>query len=123
MSDRETNERVVRESIDAVNRGDEDALVAFSAPDVTLWARRSAITGPFQGHAGARAFLADNRASFAAFRIDVEQLHSLDDERVEVKGLVIVVGHDGVTGEVATRIIYRLRDGLLFEVRDMSTAE
>src|SRR5437868_1658435 len=99
MSDREANERTVRESVDALNRGDAEALIALSAPDVILWARRSAITGPFRGHDGARAFVADNQASFATFRLDIEVLRSLDDEHVEARGTVTVVGHDGVTGE------------------------
>jgi ketosteroid isomerase-like protein len=107
----------VRAGIDAFNRGDLDAALADTLPDVELHVFLTPETEVARGHAEVRQMWDERREIFERFRVEADDL-------VEVGTCVIAIGH--LVGapapgspEISMPIaqVYRLQDGLLREVR------
>jgi ketosteroid isomerase-like protein len=115
----EENVEVVRKLIDAVNRGDIEAVLETFDPDVTFEPLRASVQGTYRGHAGIREWLADTRESFAAFRLDVPDVRDLGDDRVLSIGSLHVRGQgSGAETEVPTAGLATLRNGKVVRLKD-----
>src|SRR3954469_21598061 len=83
----EENVALARKAIDALNRGDFDALLAFLRPDVA-WEALEGVAGIgelYRGRAGVREWfelLGENAG--AGCHIEIEQITDLGDDRVVI---------------------------------------
>jgi ketosteroid isomerase-like protein len=118
------NVEVFRAAMDAINRGDAEALVALCHPEGLVQALRSPVEGAYEGREGARRFVVDNRENFASFRADYPDLHTLEDGRVLAIGRVYIRGRASeIETDVASAGIAVIRDGLLYRWWDYGDAE
>jgi ketosteroid isomerase-like protein len=113
----EENVALARRAIDALNRGDLDALGAFLNPDVT-WEALEGVVGIaelYRGRAGVREWIALMwKNAEEGVHIEIEQITDLGDDRVFVA--VIVTGRrrdSGVPFEYRTWQLLRFADGLI----------
>ena len=74
------NTELVREVIDALNRGDVDGMLARLDPDFE-WTplEDSPIAGTHRGHARVRRYVEDWLSTFDGLRLETEELTELDD--------------------------------------------
>jgi ketosteroid isomerase-like protein len=91
----------VQQGLEAVNRGDLDALLSLYAPDAVFDFSQRGV-GTFEGSAALRGFLNDYWGSFDDLAFELEETHVLDN------GAVLAVVSQwarpiGVTGHVHTR--------------------
>jgi ketosteroid isomerase-like protein len=115
----EENLEVTRRGVEAVNGGDDDAVVETFHPDVVFEPRRASMQGTYRGHAGVREWLADTRENFAAFRLVITDRRDLGDDRVLSIGTLYVRGQgSGVETEVPTAAIAAFRDGTIVSLKD-----
>ena len=81
----EENVALARKAIDALNRRDYDALVAFLSPDV-VWEALEGISGIgelYRGRAGVREWIAlMSENTEGGFHTGIEQMADLGDDRV-----------------------------------------
>jgi ketosteroid isomerase-like protein len=109
-----SNRDVLRRGIGAMNRGDVEGMLAESADDVVIWARRSAVAGEYRGHDGVRRLLADNVENFEAYRVDYTDVRDLGDDRLLVIGTVhIKVRGGGVATDAPSAGIAEFENGKL----------
>jgi len=81
------NARLVHESLSAMERGDIDAIVAISDPDVEFVNPPTAVEpGTRHGHDGLRIGLGGMLEAFAGLRIEAQRIVDLGD-RVVVTGV------------------------------------
>jgi ketosteroid isomerase-like protein len=104
--------------VEALNRADIVAVLPLVSEDVVLIAARSAVQGPYLGHAGVRDFLADNAQSFEVFRMQVSEVRDLGDELVVVGTIRIRGRGGGVETDVPVGGIARFADGKLTHWED-----
>ena len=84
---RSENERLVRESLSAMERGDLDAIVAISHPEVEFVNPPTAVEpGTRHGHDGLRVGLGGMLEAFEDVQIEPHRIIDLDD-RVVVTGV------------------------------------
>jgi ketosteroid isomerase-like protein len=87
----EENVALARKAIDALNRSDYDAVLAFLSPDV-VWEALEGLSGIgelYRGRAGVRewiALMAENTEE--GFHTEIEQMADLGDERVFIAVVV-----------------------------------
>ena len=72
--------------VDAVNRADDDELVALTSSDVQILAARSALEGAYTGRAGVRRWVEGLRDQVAGYELVIEDLRPAGAERVLVLG-------------------------------------
>ena len=66
-----------RRSVEAANRGDFDAMMSFSAPDVVWDLNPLGGLGTFEGHPAIRGFLEDWHANYEELEIAPEEILDL----------------------------------------------
>ena len=114
----------VRSGIDAYNRGDAEALVELSDPDVTMVPIRALLEGTeYRGHEGVRRFLADMDEDWTEREV-------IADEMREVGGRVLVLGSFRAVGRASGSEVRHplawiavVRDGLLVGLRAYTDPE
>ncbi|HEX2129910.1 MAG TPA: nuclear transport factor 2 family protein [Solirubrobacterales bacterium] len=110
--------------MDAINRGDAEALIAVTDPEAVSEPLRMSVEGAYRGHEGARRFLADNAESFEDFRADYTELRELDDDRVLATGTIHVRGRGSeIETDVPTAGIATFRKGRILHWKDYGDAE
>ncbi len=103
------NVEVVRRSVDAVNRGDIDGVLALIDSDAEL---HSAIIGGaegsvYRGHDGFRKWFAESTASFEQLETQLTEFRTVDDRviafgRIHARGRESGLELDSETGWVFT---------------------
>jgi ketosteroid isomerase-like protein len=112
------NVEAFRLGIEAITRGDVEAVLGVTHPDAVVEPRRAATEGVFVGHAGARQFLADTAETFDLFQPEFSDIRDLGD-RVLAIGSIRVRGRgSGLETEISTAAIAEYRDGLLWRFKD-----
>ena len=113
------NRESLRRSVDAFNRGDLEAWLDTIHPDVSFAPISASIEGVYRGHAGIRAWFADNRDGFETFRVDYADVHDLADERLLVIGTIHLRAREsGIETDVPTAALATYSDGLLIHWKD-----
>src|SRR3954462_9653887 len=113
------NVEIVRRSEEALNSGNDEAVIEVFDPDVVFEPRRASVQGTYRGHAGIRDWLADTRENFAAFRLIITDRRDLGDGRVLSIGTVRFRGQgSGVETEVPTAAVVTIRDGKIVRLKD-----
>jgi|SRR3954447_8195843 len=107
------NVEIVRKSVDAVNRGDIEEVLAFIGTDAEL---HSAIVGGaegnvYRGHDGFRKWFAESTASFEQLDTQLTEFRAVDD-RVIAFGRIYARGRgSGLELDSETGWVFTLRDG------------
>ena len=111
---------IVRRGIDAFNRGDLEAMLELSDPEVTLVPVRALLEGgEYRGHEGVRRYFSDMEEDWESRRINVDEILDLDDG-------VLVLGTFALRGRSGTELSYplawhsRYRDGKLLRMQAYS---
>jgi ketosteroid isomerase-like protein len=119
-----SNVDVVHQLVDAINRGDLEAILAVYDPDVDYRPLRAPIQGAYAGHAGIREWWADTEENFAAFRLEAEEIRDIGDERVLAAGKLHVRGKgSGVEASVPSASVIAFRGGLIVALKDYGDRE
>jgi uncharacterized protein len=110
----------VRRGIDAYNRGDVEALIELSDPEITMVPVRALLEGgEYRGHEGVRRFIADMDEDWASRQIEIDEIRDLDDA-------VLVLGTFAATGRSGNEVRYPLawhstyREGKLLRMQAYS---
>ena len=113
----EENVALARKAVDAINRGDFDALLAFLSPDV-VWEALEGVTGIgelYRGRAGVREWIElmwENAEE--GVHIEIEQITDLGDDRVFIAVVLTARRRgSGVPFEYRTWQIVWFADGLI----------
>lgn len=107
---------IARQGVEAYNRGDVEALIELSDPEITMVPVRALLEGgEYRGHEGVRRFLADMEEDWERREILVDEVRELDDG-VLVLGTFTAVGRSG--NEVSQPIAWhsRFREGKLLRM-------
>jgi ketosteroid isomerase-like protein len=116
------NLETFRRGAEAIQRGDVEAVLRLTHPDVVFEPLRAATEGAFVGRAGVRRFLADTAETFELFRPAYADIRDLGD-RVLAVGSIRVRGRgSGVETDIPTAGIAEYRDGLLWRWKDYGEA-
>ena len=108
---------VARQSVDAFNRRDVDALLDLGTPDCVLSSQLLDATAEFRGREGIERFYAMLSESWEEFRSVVDEYRDLGD-RVLLLGRNTARGKgSGVTVEAPTAAIVDFRDGKVARIR------
>jgi ketosteroid isomerase-like protein len=113
----EENVELARKAIDALNRGDFDALLACLSPDV-LWGALEGVPGMdelYRGRAGVREWIELlSEVTDDGIHAEIEQITDLGDERVLIAVALTARGRgSGVPFEYRTWQIVWFADGLI----------
>jgi len=118
------NVEAYREGIAAINRGDLEAALRLTDPEVTFEPLRAPVEGAYKGHDGIRAWFADTTESFEAFRIDHSEIRDLGDDRVLAIGALHVRGKgSGIETDVPSAAIVTFREGRMAALKDYAERE
>ena len=107
------NVEIVKASIDAVNRGDWDAMLKDAAPGFEYDFSRA--VGPWRGVFGldqARRLWEEFAASWESFRVEPHEFIEVGDH-VVVPGTGHMVGRDGIEVVVRTTNVSTIRNGAI----------
>jgi ketosteroid isomerase-like protein len=111
---------IVQRGIEAYNRGDVEAVLSVTAPDVVLVPVRALLEGgEYKGHDGVRRFMQDMDEDWAEREVEVDEIRDLD-------GGILVLGHFRAVGksgvEIRQPLAWRsqLRDGMLVRLQAYS---
>jgi ketosteroid isomerase-like protein len=110
------NVALARKAIDALNRGDFDALLAFHSPDV-VWEALEGVPGIgelYRGRAGVREWIEQLLEVFKEPQIEIEEITDLGDDRVFIEVVLTARGRgSGAPVEYRTWQIVWFVDGLI----------
>jgi ketosteroid isomerase-like protein len=110
--------------MEALNRGDAEAAVALTDPEVVIEALRSSVEGAYRGHDGVRRMIADSAENFEIYRLEYGEVRELDDGRVLAIGTLHVRGRGSeIETDVPTAGIATLRDGRILHWKDYGDAQ
>lgn len=116
MSPRAENEAVLRRYCDAWLRGDVATLLACYHDEITLhWHGRGPLAGTHRGKPAALAALAEQQKRARRTPVAVRDVLASDDHAIALT--CERFERDGRTVELERVLVYRIRDGKLFECR------
>jgi ketosteroid isomerase-like protein len=113
----EENVELAREAIDALNRGDLDAWLAFLSPDV-VWEALPGVPGIgelYRGRAEVRGWIEELwEVAEGVVHTEIEQITDLGEDRVFLALVLTARGRgSGVPFEMPTWSVIRYREGLV----------
>jgi ketosteroid isomerase-like protein len=113
MSERETNERLLRQGIEAYNRHDMEAMTEFFDPDVELYIDAGlGNPGTWRGHEGYRTMVAAWRDAFADDQSEVLSVEMVGDRHMIAEMHQRAVGAgSGIPVEMTNFYLLELREG------------
>ncbi len=111
--------RTFAESVEAVNRGDWDAVIRVCDPEIEFIAQRSPVQGTYHGHEGMRRFWADTQETFDLFRGEFPDVRDLGDGVLAIGKLRVRGKGSGVEMDLPSAILSRYGDdGLIVFFKD-----
>ena len=111
------NLEIVRRAVNALNEGDVDGYLALCSADIELASPVASIEGANKGADGIREFFSGVREAMNIFRVDVEKLRALDNDRVLAFVQVSIESKGGIALTQAGANLYELAGGKLRRVR------
>jgi hypothetical protein len=110
---------IFKRAVDALNRADLAEIKRLLDPEVAFFPMRSAVTGPFLGHAGMEDFIADNADKYVLFHAEFDVLEPLPGGRLLSIGHIRVRGKGGEDETIVkTAGIAAFRNGRLLSWHD-----
>ena len=114
----EENVELMREAIDAVNRGDFEAAFRGMDPEIRFEHRLAALQGSFVGITGVKGWFADLLEVFESWRIDCEDIRDLGERVLALGTIRTIGGESGVETELPLAIVAEYRNGLITDYTD-----
>ena len=113
------NVEVARQAIDAINRGDSEALAAISHPEMEFHSALATIEGGvYSGPQAWRTYLDDMSGAWADWRIDAPRLIEAPEDRVVLIYRLVGTGRaSGAPVEQPIGAVADFRDGKLWRVQ------
>ena len=112
------NVEVVRRAVAAVNERDIDRYLANCTEDIELRTPLAAIGGVYEGPDAIRRFFADIEDTAPDFRLDIERVEAIDEDRVLAFLHLNASGRTtGIPTPADTTNLYELVDGKISRVR------
>ena len=110
---------IFKQAVEALNRVDRAQIAQLVDPEIAFVPMRSAVSGPYMGHAGLEEFLAENEEKYEYFRAEFDTLEVLPDGRLLSIGRIRVRGRAGEAETVVkTAGIASFRDGRMLSWHD-----
>lgn len=120
------NIELVREAIDAMNRGDLEWLIAHAAPDIEIRSRGVADEPVrYTGVAGIRENFRDMAEIWQSIEAVPEDVREHDDRVIAIVNRRLRGRGSGITVEDRIAIVFQVRDGLarrIWAYRDVGEA-
>jgi ketosteroid isomerase-like protein len=117
----EENFEVVQQLIAALNARDVNRYLALCTPDVEYVSPAAPIEGVARGEEGLRAYFSANAEATTGFRIAVDQLQTLDGDRVLALTRIAVESRHGVSGDQPSASVYYFARAKVRGIRHSST--
>jgi ketosteroid isomerase-like protein len=111
------NVEVVERAIAAVNERDVDSYLALCTPDVELVSPVAPIEGANRGAEGIRQFFAGVDEATTEFRLDIDSLRAIGEDRVLALVQVSTVSQGGIPYTQRAANVYDLVGAKLCRVR------
>jgi ketosteroid isomerase-like protein len=121
------NVEVVRRNFEAWQRDDLDGWLSYQVTDIEWHVALRAVDGAasvYRGHEGTRAMWERFRTEVERFRVELQEIREVDEDRV------VLLGHGRFRGpasgiEVGAPLgqVYTLRDGKIIRSVDYNTHE
>ena len=109
--------------MDAINRGDVNAVLETVDEDTVFEPLRAQTEGAFVGPEGMRRFLADTAETFDLFKALYTDVRDLGDGRLVAIGTIRMRGRgSGLEDDVPSAAIVEFRNGLLAHYKDYGHA-
>jgi ketosteroid isomerase-like protein len=120
----QANVEILRESYLALSRGDVEALVALTDPDVE-WdmSRRTFDSRVYHGHAGVREAMSLMAEQWGALRIEPRDFITAGDDVVVPVRIVGVGKQSGVETTANAAHVFTLRDGKVLRLTTFQTPD
>jgi len=116
------NVETVRRAYAALNSGDIPAVVGMCHPDVVLDNTNAVFDAAvYQGHAGLGEFFSLGKGMWESQRFEMEDVISLDADRVMVLQRIVSVGRDGVETTAHNAMVFTLRRGKAIQIKSFQT--
>ena len=80
---------IIRRQVEAVNRGDVEAVLSDMDAGIEFIPQRAAVQGVYHGHDGVRDFFADTFENFDLFEASTDEVRELGDRVVSIGTLRI----------------------------------
>jgi ketosteroid isomerase-like protein len=113
------NLEIARRWVAAINAGDIETLLSLCDSAITFEPVRSSVQGAYLGHAGVREWWADTSETFESFRLDLDDLRAVGDDRVLALGTLRVRGQgSGVDAAVPSASVATFREGRVLALKD-----
>jgi ketosteroid isomerase-like protein len=98
--------------MDAFNEGDLDGFLSTCDEQIEFVPLRSAIEGPYHGHAGIRKWWADTSESWEMFNVEVETVRDVGEGKLVAVGVIHAQGKGGgVPLDIPTSWVMEMRNG------------
>ena len=109
----EENVELVRRAVDAYNRRDLDGILESWAQDAMLdWSNaRSFDAGVYRGHGEIRAFTQRFLEAFDEVRLEIDDLHEVEDGLLIMENVTYLRGRDGIEVQARSAWLITIRDG------------
>jgi ketosteroid isomerase-like protein len=113
MSERDDNERILREGIEAYNRGDVEAIVALFDPQIELHVDAAqGNPGTWIGLDGFQQMMSGWRDAFAEDRSELRDVEMVGDSHLIAEMRQTAIGSaSGIPVEMTNYYLLELRDG------------
>jgi ketosteroid isomerase-like protein len=97
--------------VKAYNDGDLDGVLDGCDEEIDFLPLRSAIEGPYRGHAGIRKWWADTAVNWQTFEVEADEIRDLGDGRIAASGVIHAQGKGGgVPLDIPTSFLTEMRD-------------
>jgi ketosteroid isomerase-like protein len=98
--------------MNAFNEGDLEGFLSTCADDVEFVPLRSAIEGPYHGHAGIRKWWGDTTENWETFTVEVETVQHVGGGKLVAVGVIHAKGKGGgVPLDIPTSWVMEFRNG------------
>jgi ketosteroid isomerase-like protein len=108
------NEQAVRLFAEAINRGDAEAAVAVSDPEIEFLSVLAVSGRAYRGHDGVRQYFDDVASAWAEWRVELHRMAPAPDGRVAIVMTMHFRGKEsGVALSDSSAHVWTLRNGKL----------
>jgi ketosteroid isomerase-like protein len=114
----EENVAAFLESAGCASRGDWEAVITYTHPDVEFIPQRAPVQAGWHGHEGLRKFGEDNRETFDLFQVDYPDVRDLGDKVLAIGTIRIRGKASGLETEFPSTVVTEWRDGKMTRFED-----
>ena len=110
---------VVRRAVEAVRRGDPEALIELCTEDVLLLPGRSVLLGGYSGPAGLRKFFADNAETYELFTVTSDEIFDAGDRVLAIGHVTVRPNGGGPEFSAPAAFVFAFEGGKIARAEDL----